>query len=249
MEYIVCYLGTLAIVYLLGAHNSVALAVGDVISQPKVAELVDPAVRSYDRSVLQPLLLAVLSTQRLVLEVPLRPFVCLDVVLRVRRSVPAADLGAGRPHHHHLRQKPQLGDNLKFNIPQTTYYSTTFIRRFENKYICTNSGYHMEGQDVIWKFKMSHSSWRYHMEHRDANKLEVLAIIRKSRIPHGRYHKRWRRHMEVQDVTWKFKIPHGKHMLYLIEVQDTSFGVTNNHPWWMEFSDKFMVYHNDITDP
>lgn len=95
-------------VYLLSAHDSVALAVGDVVSQPKVAQLVDPAVRSYDRSVLQPLLLAVLSTQRLVLEVPLRPFVCLDVVLRVGRSVPAADLGAGRPHHHHLRQKPRL---------------------------------------------------------------------------------------------------------------------------------------------
>lgn len=40
----------------------------------------------------------------------------------------------------------------------TDYNSTTCIRRFENKYIYTNSGYHMEGQDVIWKFKMSHRS-------------------------------------------------------------------------------------------
>lgn len=94
---------TIGLQYLLGPDDAVALVVGYVVIEPEIAVLADPAVRAHDGAILQPLLLAVLPTQCLVLEVPLWPLVSLDVVLCVGCCVPPSYLGTGHSNHHHLQ--------------------------------------------------------------------------------------------------------------------------------------------------
>lgn len=72
------------------ARKRLTLRVGHVVVESQVPVRVHPAVRADHGAVLQPPLLPVLPANGLVLEVPLRALVRLDVVLRVRCRVPSS---------------------------------------------------------------------------------------------------------------------------------------------------------------
>lgn len=74
--------------YSLGLKNPVSLIVGNVVLLPQEAKCINPCVCANNGAICKSFLFPVLSTVRLVLEVPLWTFVSLDVVLAAARVSP-----------------------------------------------------------------------------------------------------------------------------------------------------------------